>query len=106
MVCHANKSGRVEINLFIVTAVFSHSVNIVWSVRHHTTRGIRLKKPNHDIEGSPIVSAFSESGKFDLVTKQDYVSDHISSCFEPPLTPVSNSFYIVITGYDYQSQRI
>lgn len=66
-------------NLFIITTLFS--VNIAWSLRHtdsQMTRRMNLnKKKSHDIEGSPIVSAFS-SGKFGFVAKQDTLSDYIS----------------------------
>lgn len=69
----------VEVFVYYYSFLLSHSVNIVWSVRQadRTHQRIYLLK-NHYVEGCPIVSAFSNSGKLDFIAKQDFLSDHIS----------------------------
>lgn len=42
-----------------------------------TLKGLQLSQP-------------LATGKFDSVAKQDFLSDHISLCFDPPITPVFN----------------
>ena len=56
--------------------LLSHSAYIVWSARRPDNP--RDTSKNSDIEGSLIVSAFSDSGKFDFVAEQDFLSNHIT----------------------------
>lgn len=64
----------VEVFGYYYSFLLSHSVNIVWSARQadRIYQRIYLLK-NHYVEGSPIVSVFSNSGKLDFFCQAGFL---------------------------------